>query len=78
MKRPWPHRGTIQALCYKSVGRGFDSDEDTDVLFSAPILSSCTMATGFTQPLTDMNTRRYLGVKRGQSVGLTKFPPCVG
>jgi hypothetical protein len=38
---------------------------------SAPNLSSRTMATEFTQPVTKMSTGRLLGVKRGQCVRVT-------
>jgi hypothetical protein len=37
--------------------------------------SSFTMALRSTQPLTEMTTRNFPAVKRGQSVGLTTLPP---
>jgi hypothetical protein len=45
------------------------------IFFSAPNPSSRTMAPVFTQPLTETNTRRFLGVKRGRRVSLTTKPP---
>jgi hypothetical protein len=44
--------------------------------FSRPNHSSCTMALGSTQPLTEMSTRKIPGgVKRGRRVRLTTLPP---
>jgi hypothetical protein len=34
------------------------------------------MATGFTQPVTEMSTERFLGARRGLRVRLTTLPPC--
>jgi hypothetical protein len=36
--------------------------------FNAPNPSSRTIALGFTQPVTEMVTRRFCGVKRGRRV----------
>jgi hypothetical protein len=42
----------------------------TDI-FSAPNPSSRTMAQEFIQPVTEMSTARFLGVKSGRRVKLT-------
>jgi hypothetical protein len=39
--------------------------------------SSCTMTLGSTQPLTEMSTGIFLGVKNGRRVRLTTSPPSV-
>jgi hypothetical protein len=39
--------------------------------------SSCIMALGSTQPLTEVSTRNLLGVKGGWHMGLTTSPPSV-
>jgi hypothetical protein len=40
--------------------------------FDLPIPSSCTMATGFTQPLTEKSTRKcFWGVKNSRYITLT-------
>jgi hypothetical protein len=44
--------------------------------FCLPNASSCTMALGSTQPLTEMNTRN-LEIKSGRHVELTTLPPSV-
>jgi hypothetical protein len=44
--------------------------------FSLPNPSSCTMALGLTQHLTEMSTRNLYGVKGGRRVRLTS-PPSV-
>jgi hypothetical protein len=46
-------------------------------VFTLPNPSSCTMALGSTQPLTEISTRIFLGVKSGRRVGLTILPPSV-
>jgi hypothetical protein len=43
--------------------------------FNFPNPSSRTMALGSTQPLIEMSTRNFPGVKSGQHVGLTTLPP---
>jgi hypothetical protein len=43
--------------------------------FSTPNPSSRTMAPGFAQPLTEMSSGIFLGVKRGRSVRLTISSP---
>jgi hypothetical protein len=45
------------------------------IYFSAHNKSSRTMAAGFTQPITELSTGRYLGVKRSRRVRLTALPP---
>jgi hypothetical protein len=45
--------------------------------FNLPNLSSCTMALGSTQPLTEMVPEIFRGVKSGRRVGLTTLPPSV-
>jgi hypothetical protein len=50
--------------------------------FSLPNPFGCTMTLGFTQPLTEMSTRKKKkkknsGVKRGRRVRLTTWPPSV-
>jgi hypothetical protein len=52
----------VEALCYKSEGRGFDSIPDEVIgFFNLPNHTSCTMALGSTQPLTEMSTRNLPG-----------------
>jgi hypothetical protein len=41
------------------------------IFFSAPNPSSSTIALGFTQPVTEMNTGKFFRVKRGPCVRLT-------
>jgi hypothetical protein len=50
----------LGGLCKKPEGHGFDSRQDRWMFFSLPNPSSSTMALGFTQPLTEMNTRDLL------------------
>jgi hypothetical protein len=50
------------ALCYKLEDRGFDS-RCHRIFFNWPNPSICTMVLGFTQPLTEMRTRKSLGNK---------------
>jgi hypothetical protein len=46
--------------------------------FNLPNPSGCTKAPGFTQPITEMSTRRsFWGVKRGRHIKLTTLPPSV-
>jgi hypothetical protein len=45
----------VEALCYKSKGRGFEFDEVRE-FFSWPNSSNRTMALESTQPLTKMST----------------------
>jgi hypothetical protein len=45
--------------------------------FNLPNPSSRTMALGSTQPVTEMSTGIFLGVKNGRRVGLTTLPPCL-
>jgi hypothetical protein len=45
--------------------------------FNWPNNSSRTMALGSTQPLTEMSTRIFMGVKSGRRVRLTTSPPSV-
>jgi hypothetical protein len=45
---------------------------------SLPNPSSCNMALGFTQPLTEMCTRKcFWGVERGRRIRLMTSPPFV-
>jgi hypothetical protein len=53
----------VEALCYKQEGRGFESRWRG--LFPFIKSSSCTVALGSTQPLTEMSTRD-LPVGKGQ------------
>jgi hypothetical protein len=50
-----------------------------DFFFNSPNPSSCTLALGSTQPLTEASTRiilgMFLGIKGGRSVGLTALLP---
>jgi hypothetical protein len=46
-------------------------------IFNLPNPSSRTMALGSTQPLTEMSTRNFPGVKDGRCVRLTTSPPSV-
>jgi hypothetical protein len=43
--------------------------------FNLPNPSSRTMALGSTQPLTEMSTRNFPGVKSGRLIGLTNLQP---
>jgi hypothetical protein len=45
----------VEALCYKSEGRGFDSRGVTGI-FHRHNPSGSTMVLGLTQPLTEMST----------------------
>jgi hypothetical protein len=45
--------------------------------FNLPNPSSRTMALGSTQPLTEMSTRIFLGVKGGRRIRLTNLPLCM-
>jgi hypothetical protein len=45
--------------------------------FTLPNPSSCTVALGSTQPLTEMSTRSLPGVKDGRGVRMTTLPPSV-
>jgi hypothetical protein len=47
----------VEALCYKPEGYGFESHEAIDI-FSNFLIFPTAMALGFTQPLTEMITRR--------------------
>jgi hypothetical protein len=49
----------VEELCYKSEGRGFESRRDYWIFFNLPNPSSSTMALGFTQPVTELSTRKY-------------------
>jgi hypothetical protein len=72
----WGARGSVmvEALCYKSEGRGIASRWD-GFFSNLRNTSGRTMALGSTQPLTKMSTRnlkkKKWGVKGGRSVGLT-------
>jgi hypothetical protein len=46
----------VEALCYKPEGHGFIPDGVIGI-FHWHNHSSCTMALGLTQPLTEMRTR---------------------
>jgi hypothetical protein len=48
----------VKALCYQPEGRGFNSRWSHWILFNLSNPSSCTMATGSTQPLAEMSTRK--------------------
>jgi hypothetical protein len=61
----------VEALCLKSGGRGFDSRLGHYFSVSAPNPFSRIMAPGFTQPVIEMSTGRFLGVKCGRHVRLT-------
>jgi hypothetical protein len=50
----------VEALCYKSKGRGISPDE-VDFVFNWPNPSGRIMALGSTQPLTEMSTRNLPG-----------------
>jgi hypothetical protein len=45
--------------------------------FNLPNPSTRTMALGPTQPLTEMSTRNFPGLKGGRSITLTTSPPSV-
>jgi hypothetical protein len=66
----------VEELCYswKAVG---SSPDEVIKLFNLPNPSSNTMALGFTQPVTEMNTRNHPIVKCGWHVRLTPLPPSV-
>jgi hypothetical protein len=60
----------------KPVGRGFKSRGGYWIILNLPHPSSHIMALGFTQPLTEMSTRRcFWGVKRDWRLRLTISPP---
>jgi hypothetical protein len=52
----------LEALCYKPEGPGSIPDEVIG-FFNWPNPSSCAMALGSTQPLTEMSTRNLPGGK---------------
>jgi hypothetical protein len=52
----------VEALCYKTVGRWFDSRR-VHWIFNWPNPSSRTMALGLTKPVTEMSTRNIPGNK---------------
>jgi hypothetical protein len=52
-------------------------DKAIDFFFNLPYTSSCTMALGFTQPLTEISTRKYLyfwAQERCRCIRLTSHP----
>jgi hypothetical protein len=53
----------LKALCYKPEGRGFNSRWGHWIFFNWPNPSSCIMALGSTQPITEMSTRNIPGGK---------------
>jgi hypothetical protein len=61
----------VEALFYKPEGCGFDSRWGSLIFFSVPNPSSHTMAPEFTKRVTEMNTGRFPGIKRGRCVRLT-------
>ena len=67
----------VEALRYKSEGRGFESRLcHWNFYWLNPTVPS--VALGFTQPLTEMSTRIFSwgeGGKGGRCVGLTTLPP---
>jgi hypothetical protein len=63
------------------AGRSRDRVPMRWIFSNLPNPSSCTMALGSTEPLTEMSTRNLKketwGVKGGRRVGLTTLPPSV-
>jgi hypothetical protein len=57
----------VEALFYNTKGRGFDPRWG---YLSAANPSSRTVTLGFTQPVTEMSTGRFLEVKSGRLVRL--------
>jgi hypothetical protein len=47
----------VKALCYKPEVMGSSANNVIE-FFNLPIPSTCTVALGFTQSLTEMSTRR--------------------
>jgi hypothetical protein len=62
----------VEALRYKSEGRGFDS-RWCQWNFSFTYPSGCTMALGLTQPLTEINTRNISRRPVRRADNLTTF-----
>jgi hypothetical protein len=56
------HGSVVEALCYKPERRGTSPDEVFP--FFLPNPSSRTVASGSTQPLTEMSTKNLPGGKR--------------
>jgi hypothetical protein len=72
------NRTPVEAPWYKPEGRGFESQWSGFFFFNLPNSSSCTMALGSTQPLTEMSTRNLPGgVKGGRRVRLRTLPTSV-
>jgi hypothetical protein len=63
----------VEALCLGQRVSGSCPDEVD--FYNLPNSSSCTMALGSTQPLTEMSTRNLPGGVGGQRVSLTTLPP---
>jgi hypothetical protein len=63
----------VEALCYKPKGRRLKSRWGHWTLFLLPHPSSCTMALGFTHPLTEMSTGKkcFWGAEGGRRERLT-------
>jgi hypothetical protein len=62
-------------ITYVQAGRPPVPVPDEVYFFKLSNPSSCTMALGSTQPLTEMSTGNLLGIKSGRHVRLTTLPP---
>jgi hypothetical protein len=69
-----PTTAWLGALCYKLDGHRFESRMRWTFL-NLLNPSSRTMTLGPSQPLTEMSTEIFLGIKSGRRVGLTNLPP---
>jgi hypothetical protein len=76
--KPGARGWLVEAPCYKTECRGFDS-RWSHWFFNLPNPSSRTMALESTRPLTEMSIRNilriFLGVKGGRRIVLTTLPP---
>jgi hypothetical protein len=65
---------SVEALCYRQEGRGFDPRRGHWIFFfSLPNPSSRIMALGSTQPLTEIRTRNLPGGKRRSARKVDNF-----
>jgi hypothetical protein len=72
----WGARGSVVAWgTMVQAGRSQVRIPMKWIFFNIPNPSSCTLALGSTQPLTEMSTRNLPGVKGGRRVKLTNLHP---
>jgi hypothetical protein len=74
LKNIWKEKKYCYDTCWKVVG--LSPNEVTDY-FQLPNPSSCIMALGFTQPLTEISTRKRKQMFLGSKAWLATIPPYV-